>query len=239
MEMANSAATWRWRSALTVLLLLLGLLGTGASLAILPRTYQSNASVILLASPELAKQTGGNPYLSFSSSLALAADAVNRRVTDPETTRTLAGHGDTGSYTVTMPSYGTSLSGSVLLITVTGSEPATVDRTMSGVISAVRASLAGLQSGIHLRERIQLAVLAPATRAALATSHTVRSVIVIAILMLTAALGIPWLIEARLSRKAHLRVSRYPEPGDEWPSADLGLTADDATLASVPHGHRS
>ena len=239
MELANSAAAWRWRSALTVSLLLLGLLGTGASLAILPRTYQSNASVILLASPELAKQTGGNPYLSFSSSLALAADAVSRQVTDPETARTLAGRGYTGSYTVTMPSYGTSLSGSVLLITATGSEPATVDRTMNGVIRAVRASLATLQSGVRLRERVQLAVLEPATNAALDTSHTVRSVTVVAILMLTTAFGIPWLIEARLSRKARLRGGRYPEPRREWAPADRGMTAEDPTLTSVPHGHHS
>ena len=110
---------------------------------------------------------------------------------------------------------------------------------MNGVISAVRASLATLQSGVRPRGRIQLAVLAPATSAAVAISHTVRSVTIIAILVVAAAFGIPWLIEAQLSRKAHRRGDRYPEPGREWAPADRGTTADDATLTSVPHGHRS
>lgn len=237
--MANSAVAWRWRSALTVSLLLLGLLGAGASLDILPRTYQANASVILLASKEVDKQVGGNPYLSFNPSLALTAEALSQQVADPETARSLAGRGDTGLYTVTMPSYGTSISGSVLLITVTGRRPATVNRTINGVISAVRASLATLQSGVRLRGRIQLAVLAPATSAAVATSHLVRSVAIIAILLLAAAFGIPWLIEAQLSRRALRRSNRSPKPRREWPPAGRGLTADDATLTSVPHAHRS
>ena len=61
---------------------------------------------------------------------------------DPQTANSLAAHGFTASYTVEMPTYSTSIVGSVLLIAVTGSGAATVEHTLNGVIGA-RAQQSG------------------------------------------------------------------------------------------------
>ena len=61
---------------------------------------------------------------------------------DPQTANSLAARGFTGSYTVEMPTYSTSVVGSVLLVAVTGSGAADVEHTLAGVIRALRSSLA-------------------------------------------------------------------------------------------------
>lgn len=146
MEPANAIAIWRGRWILTGGLILLALVGVGVAMVFLPRTYQSTASVLLLDSRYGAQATGGNPYLNFSASLTLTADAVSRQVTDPQTASYLASHGFLGSYTVTMPTYSTSTVGSVLLITVSSGGTGGVEHTLNGVIGAVRTSLTKLQA---------------------------------------------------------------------------------------------
>ena len=85
MYLSESFRIWRKRRYLTAALLVLALAGSGAALSTLPRTYQANSSVILLASRTAASPYGGNPYLSFSPSLTLAADAVSRELMGPRT----------------------------------------------------------------------------------------------------------------------------------------------------------
>ena len=99
---------------------------------------------------------------------------------DPQTANSLAAHGFTGSYTVEMPTYSTSVVGSVLLVAVTGSGAANVEHTLNGVIGALRGSLAGLQAGVRADNRIQVTVLAPAASATVNTTHTVRSLAIVA-----------------------------------------------------------
>ena len=63
MGSANSGGIWRGRWILTVTLLVVAGIGVGIASALLPRTYQANASVVLLASRSQSGGTGGNPYL--------------------------------------------------------------------------------------------------------------------------------------------------------------------------------
>ena len=120
---------------------------------------------------------------------------------DPQTANSLAAHGFTGSYTVEMPAYSTSVVGSVLLVAVTGSGAANVEHTLNGVIRALRSSLAGLQAGVRADNRVQVTVLAPAAGATVNITHTVRSLAIVAGLGLVIAFGVPWIIDAQVSRQ--------------------------------------
>ena len=120
---------------------------------------------------------------------------------DPQTANSLAAHGFTGSYTVEMPTYSTSVVGSVLLVAVTGSGAANVEHTLNGVIGALRGSLASLQAGVRADDRIQVTVLAPAASATVNTTHTVRSLAIVAGLGLVIAFGVPWIIDAQVNRQ--------------------------------------
>ena len=200
----------------------------GVAMAFLPRTYQASAAVVLLDSRSGSEVTGGNPYLNFNASLTLTADAVSRQVMDPQTASSLASHGFLGSYTVAMPTYTTPTAGSVLLITVTGSGAGGVEHTLYGVISAIRTSLATLQSGVSPANRIQLTVLAPAATPAIDSAHTVRAVVIVAGFGLLVALGVPWMLDAQVRR--HLAVGQadgYRAAEDEW-------ELDDDTRDNLP-----
>src|ERR1700722_18535566 len=98
---------WRRRSVLTAGLGVLALLGCAAVLVWFPATYQSQASVVLLASKSVSKLTGHNPYLSFTPSLSLTADVVSRSLAGPAVDERLAREGFTDSFTVAAPAYAT------------------------------------------------------------------------------------------------------------------------------------
>lgn len=220
---ANSGSIWRGRWILTVTLLIVAGIGVGIASVFLPRTYQANASIVLLTSRSQSGATGGNPYLNFSSSLTLTADAVSRQVMDPQTANSLAAHGFTGSYTVEMPTYSTSVVGSVLLIAVTGSGAANVEHTLNGVISAVRTSLAALQAGVRADDRVRVTVLAPASGATVNATHTVRSLAILAGLGLVIAFGVPWVIDAQVSRQMTRGTGRPEGNEDTWALSDQPL----------------
>jgi len=228
MEPENAIAIWRGRWMLTGGLLLLTLVGVGVAMVFLPHTYQASASVVLLDSRNGSEATGGNPYLNFNASIALAADAVSRQVTDPQTASSLASHGFLGSYTVAMPTYSTPTAGSVLLVTVTSSGAGDVQHTLNGVIDAIRTSLATLQSGVRPANRIQLAVLAPAASPSIDTAHTVRGVAVVAGFGLLIALGVPWMLDAQVRRHlaADPATGDYPVGEEGWELA-ANTTRDD------------
>ena len=145
MDLRQVVRIWRARWILTSVLLILAMAGAASAAAKMPRYYQSASSVVLLASRVAARQNGGNPFLSFSPSLTLTADAVSRTLMAPGTVRQLAARGFTASYTVALPPYTTATTGSVLLVTVTGPGAAAVQRTLQAVTAQIGPQLAQLQ----------------------------------------------------------------------------------------------
>lgn len=135
---------------------------------------------------------------------------------DPQTANSLAARGFTGSYTVEMPAYSTSVVGSVLLVAVTGSGAANVEHTLTGVIRALHSTLAGLQAGVRADNRIQVTVLSPAASATVNITHTVRSLAIVAGLGLVIAFGVPWIIDAQVSRQMTGGTGRPRGNEDTW-----------------------
>jgi hypothetical protein len=198
---------WRGHWILTLVLLVATLAGAGAAAKLLPRTYQAEGSVVLLASRAVSKPNGGNPYLSFSPSLTLTADVLSRELMAPATVTYLASMGYTGSYTVTLAPDTVPTTGSVLLFTVTGSDRATVVDTLAGVIGEIRARLNRLQSGIARYNQIRVEPLSMTSQATVSMAQTLRPIAALLALGLAATFGIPWLIDAQIAERRARRMA--------------------------------
>ena len=199
MSRMYSLIVGRRRWILTVMLLLLTVGGARVALVKLPRTYQSASSVVLLASRAASKPNGGNPYLSFSSSLSLTADVVSRELMAPTTVSYLTARGFSAAYTVALAPTSISTSGSVLLVTVTGTDKAGVERTLHGVTNEISARLAKLQAGDSAYHQIRALTVSLTRQAALSVSQTARPVVLVIGLGLVLSFGIPWIIEAQVA----------------------------------------
>jgi hypothetical protein len=202
---------WSRRRLLTATFTGLALVSLVAAVSGLPRTYQGQGSVLLLASPAASRPNGGNPYLSFTPSLSLAADAVSRELMAPLVVQQLAARGFAAAYTVGLPAYTTPTTGSVLVVTVTGSDKAAVESTLQAVLGEVRMALAGLQGQVRPQQRIRLATLSVSPEPTLAVSQTARPIVVLGIGGLLVAFGLPVVIDGWLSRR-RIRQGFLPEP---------------------------
>jgi hypothetical protein len=227
MDRANSLGAWRRQWVLTAMLFLLVLAGTAVAVAWMPRTYQAEGSVVLLASPAVARLTGDNPYLSFSESLTLTADVLSRELMAPGTASALALHGFRDPYTVALAPYTTTTTGAVLTATVTGSDRIGVVRDLNGVMNEIQASLASLQVGMKPYDRIRIATIAKSRWATVNVSQSARPLTLIAAGGLLLVLGLPWLVDAQIARLQAGWAATAAEPpgfaladgeGNGWPA---------------------
>jgi hypothetical protein len=241
MDLGETIRIWRRRWFLTLMLLTLALAGSVAALIGLPRVYTANSSLVLLASRSAAKLTGGNPYLSFSPSLTLTADALSRELMSQGTINHLAATGFSDTYTVELAPYTTTTTGSVLLVTATGNDKTAVERTLIGVTSEIKLELSQLQRGVGPRSRIRTATLSFSPQATLSASQTARLLVPVIVPSLLLALGIPVMAEGRATRRRIRRMLPKEPSGrggrlahgprvpagrqrtpDDWPSAENG-----------------
>lgn len=212
MDLRQAVIIWRRRRILTVSLLVLAVVAVALAQAKVPRYYQSASSMVLLASRDAAKANGNNPFLSFSPSLTLTADAVSRELTSPGTAGKLARQGFTSAYTVALPPYTTSTTGSVLLVTATGADPADVERTLQAVDSQVGTELAQLQHGIPAHGQVRARTLSLAPNATLNLSQTARMPVAACALLLVLCLGVPIMVDGLVARRRR-RLEDWLEPG--------------------------
>jgi hypothetical protein len=189
------------------MLLIVASTGAGFAVGALPRSYQSEASVVLLASPSASRQNGGNPYLSFSPSLTLTANALSQQVMAPATIQHLASAGSADPYTVALAPYTATTSGSVLLVTVTGSSATAAEREMYAVTREIGTKLADLQSKLKPRNRIQDTPLSFSPDAALSISQTARPLVIVAALGLLLVFGIPIVVDGRIARRRLMKAT--------------------------------
>jgi hypothetical protein len=237
MDLRQAVRIWRTRWILTSVLLILAMAGAAGAAAKMPRYYQSASSVVLLASPAASRQNGGNPFLSFSPSLTLTADAVSRELMAPGTVGQLAARGFTASYTVALPPYTTSTTGSVLLVTVTGTDATGVESTLEAVTAQIGTQLALLQHGIPARRRVHADTLSFAPQATLSISQTARPLVVVVALLLVIGLGIPVVVDGLVTRR-QLRerpaAPDYPAPPDYPAAPDYPALSEDWELLDIP-----
>jgi hypothetical protein len=205
MDLRQAVRIWRARWILTSVLLILAVVGGVGAAAKIPRYYQSASTVVLLASRAASMPNGGNPFLSFSPSLTLTAGAVSSELMAPGTVRQLAAQGFTARYTVAPPSYTTSTTGSLLLVTVTGPGSAMVQRTLHAVTARISTQLAQLQHGVPARSQVRADTLSYTPQATLSMSQTARPLVVVGALLLVMWLGTPIVVDGLVARR-QLRV---------------------------------
>jgi hypothetical protein len=220
-------------------MLALTLLGAVAVMEKLPPVYQSSSSVVLLASRTVSRPNGQNPYLSFSPSLTLTADVLSRELMAPATVRYLAFRGYADAYTVALPTEATQATGSVLQVTVTGGGQASVQHTLQGVTSEISVRLGRMESGVSQAGRIRVLTLSISPQPGVSMSHAARAVVLVAGLGLLLSLGIPWLVDAQVTRQVRRAQQPLPElPADEsrWAGA-MGSTTVFPLLAGSRSQH--
>jgi hypothetical protein len=214
-------------------LIILAVVGAAGAVKKIPRYYQSTSSVVLLASHAASAQNGGNPFLSFGPSLTLTADAVSRELMAPAAARQLAARGFTASYTVALPTYTTSTTGSVLMVTVTGSNAAEVERTLQGVTAQISTQLAQLQHGLPAASQEHAATLSFTPQATLSVSQTARPLVIAGALLLVICLGTPIVVDGMVTRRRLRGRSALPDSSalpEDWALLDIPAFPHRSTL---------
>ena len=233
MDLNDTIRVWRRRWILTLVLLTMASAGAAAALSGLPRAYTADSSIVLLASRSAARLNGGNPYLSFSPSLTLTADALSRELMAPGTINNLAARGYPDNYTVKLAPYTTTTTGSVLLVTSSGKHKLSVEGTLYQVTKEIRVKLAHLQRGVAANHQIRAATLSLSPQATLSLSQTARPLVAVIAPMFLLALGIPVLVDARAARKRIGRLTAMvpdpaPDPGPQPAYGDDRLRSGDS-----------
>jgi hypothetical protein len=231
MDLRQAARIWRARWILTSVLLILALAGAAGAAAEVPRSYQSTSSVVLLAPPAASTQNGGNPFLSFSPSLTLTADAVSRELMAPLAVSQLAARGFTASYTVALPADTTSTTGSVLLVTVTGTNAARVQHTLQAVTAQIGTQLVQLQQGVAPSDQVQAETLSFTPQATLSISQTARPLVVVAAFLLLICLGTPIVVDGLATRQQLRHRSALSQ---DWALLDISAFPHRSAFSEEP-----
>jgi len=216
MNLTDIFRIWRKRWLSTTALILMALAATGYALHKIPRTYQAQATVVLLASRNYSKVNGeGNPYLSFNVTLSDAADALSNEVMSPQTALALASRGLTPSYSVvsestssqTLPSSST-LPGPFILVTVTGHDAFSVEAMLTAVTEEIKTKLDQMQTHISASNKISVNTLSFTPHAQLSFSQTARSLVLIVIPLVVLALALPLVADSMIAHRRRKRAER-------------------------------
>jgi hypothetical protein len=194
----------RRRWILVCIFLFITLAGTALAYVKLPWTYQASSSIVFLASKNMAKAFNGNQYLAFNAALNQTADVVRYETNDLRTVNFLASRGYSSTYLVTDA---IDTSGPVLIVTVTGHQPASVESTLHGVTNEVNTKLAMLQSGLAPNYKIQDLVITFSPQPTRVKSKKARPLVVIVGLGLLLTVAVPSIVDAALLRRKDRKAS--------------------------------
>jgi hypothetical protein len=202
----------RWLLTLPLFILTIGALA-GATV-VLPWEYESQASMVLLASPLQAKSAGGNPWLVFDGSLTVTAEVVGREMMDDATVTRLRASGLTAAYTVMIAPNST---GPVLSVDVTGKDEANTAATMKAVLAMIPDRLQQIQAdgGVAPAARISLSMVSVSPRPQTKSTGKLRNLAVILFAGLSITVVTPLFVESiSVRRRTRLRgTTAAPEPG--------------------------
>jgi capsular polysaccharide biosynthesis protein len=180
---------------LTPLLAVLALAITAVAALELPAHYQAESDVALLPSVSSSKPYGSNPYMSFNSSLPMAAQIISYQLMDPANVQELKAEGYDQPFTVSLAA--TVTNGPILTTAVSGSDKAAVQRTLDDVTNEISAALARLQKGITKTSRITLLPVSSDLTPKLVISKTARPLVLILVLGLFLAFAIPRVVAGK------------------------------------------
>jgi hypothetical protein len=230
---------WKKHWLLTAFLLILALATAGYAGMKVPRSYQAQSTVVLLASLNSSKATGGgNPYLNFSDSLATTANVIQAEMTDSQTSATLKEQGFSQAYSVVSQSIQTQQPSPLLTVTATGTDGPAVEDTLRGATNEIGILLGGLQRKMSHNNRITAMTVSFAPQATLNIPSTARRLIAVLGLVIALALCIPLAVDAAATRRHRRRKPELASPAvaarsRDWEVVDNG-SARMMAAASTP-----
>ena len=197
MDVSGALHTLRKHWILTSVLVLLTLIAAFETWVTIPGPYQSQSQVVFLASQQVSKPSGDNPYLAFGDTLITTADVVRREVMDPRIVAALAARGFTDTYLVENDPLGV---GPMLDITATGPTKAGVMATQAAVTDEVQSQLQELQTDLLPKNQITSMVVTSSPKATLMVSKKARPVVAVLLVGFILTLAIPLMVDAVQNR---------------------------------------
>ena len=224
----------RWYVTLPIVLVTICL--SAVANAVLPTTYQSESSISLLNSPDVAAlpPNNGNPFLSFSQALTVTADFLGRRLASDESAKALAARGLTGTYGVKLAD---NAMGPFLTLTVTGNDPAQVRKSIDILNAFTAEQLKAMQSEQQAPAGSQIAstVIVPPQAPQAQTKTKLQSVALIAMGGLAIAFLSAFLAENLLGIRRRARFGRRKARTAEQ-AEQAEQAGDPQAQTSVPAG---
>ncbi|MGW2422932.1 Wzz/FepE/Etk N-terminal domain-containing protein [Streptomyces sp. NPDC001709] len=219
----------RWYVLLPGLLLTAGLAVAVALLV--PVTYQSQSTVVLLNSQKATVAYDGNPFLSTQTSLTGMADSLARNLNSDGSVRELKSRGATGTFAAKLAD---NAQGPLMWLTVTGTDKAAVlasDRILTGYAKE-RLDQFQKQQSVAPRAMIRMTTVVPPQNPVAQTKTRFEYQVMAGVLGLVLSLVAVFYVEAR-------RRPRAPEQPEEpqpvaAPEPTAGEPVADQTIALRP-----
>jgi capsular polysaccharide biosynthesis protein len=215
----------RWYVLLPGLLLTAGLI-VGVALMV-PVTYQSQSTVVLLNSQKATVAYDGNPFLSTQTSLTGMADSLARNLNSDGSVRDLKSRGATGAFAAKLAD---NAQGPLLWLTVTGTDKAAVlasDKILTAYAKE-RLDLFQKQQSVAPKAMIRMTTIVPPQNPVAQTKTRIEYLVMAGCLGLVLSLVAVFYVEAR-------KRSRKSEPEQEQettvPVPSTAEPAVDETLA--------
>jgi capsular polysaccharide biosynthesis protein len=225
MDLLDSLRALSRRWVITLPLLVLTLASVVAAYVLLPATYESKASVVLLSSEIGSKEAGGNPYLAFDSSLSVTADVVARRMMDEDTVRAFQARGFTAEYKIAISPESDR---PILEVDVSGHNRSVTQATLEAVVKQIGPTLDAIQAKSQLNARIRLSDVSKMTAPDETVSGKLRTMIMALACGLIVTVAVPLFVDSAIARRRPAgpgsRPARRPQPARES-SAPLAAKA--------------
>jgi capsular polysaccharide biosynthesis protein len=227
----------RWYVLLPGLLLTAAL--TVAVALVVPVTYQSQSTVVLLNSQKATVAYDGNPFLSTQTSLTGMADSLARNLNSDDSVRDLKSRGATGTFEAKLAD---NAQGPLMWLTVTGTDKAAVlasDRKLTAYAKE-RLERFQEQQSVDEKAMIRMTTIVPPQKPVAQTKTRLQYLVMAGCLGLVLSLVATFYVEAR--RRSH-RSAQPEEPARPVtapePTAGEPVAEQTMALRSPPAWSRS
>ncbi|MER6565486.1 Wzz/FepE/Etk N-terminal domain-containing protein [Streptomyces sp. NPDC001093] len=217
----------RWYILLPGLLLTAGLMVAVALLV--PVTYQSQSTVVLLNSQKATVAYDGNPFLSTQTSLTGMADSLARNLNSDGSVRELKSRGATGTFEAKLAD---NAQGPLMWLTVTGTDKAAVlssDRILTAYAKE-RLDQFQQQQSVAPKAMIRMTAVVPPQNPVAQTKTRLEYMIMGGCLGLVLSLVAVFYVEARRRSQTSARPEEPAQPVAA-PQPAAGEPVADQTIA--------
>ncbi|MFD8388630.1 Wzz/FepE/Etk N-terminal domain-containing protein [Streptomyces sp. NPDC059680] len=220
----------RWYVLLPGLLLTAGL--TVAVALLVPVTYQSQSTVVLLNSQKATLAYDGNPFLSSQTSLTGMADSLARNLNSDGSVRALKSRGAKGTFEAKLAD---NAQGPLMWLTVTGTDRAAVlssDRILTA-FAKERLDQFQQQQSVAPKAMIRMTTVVPPQNPVAQTKTRLEYMVMAGCLGLVLSLVAVFYVEARRRSRSS---ARSEEPAQQAAAAEptAGEPVAEQTIALRP-----